>query len=70
MAAILDTGEIVPSFTPQLAMAKSQNSLVVSWSTDSVLQSALNVEGPYEDIPSAKSPYAADLTSNPRLFLR
>lgn len=70
VAAILDTGEIVPAVTPQLAFTADGNNVVINWSSGGVLQSALSVEGPYADIPSATSPYSFDVTVSPQLYLR
>jgi hypothetical protein len=70
LATILDTGEIVPAMTPQLAFTADGNNVVINWSSGGVLQSALSVEGPYTDIPSATSPYSFDVTVSPQLYLR
>jgi hypothetical protein len=71
MAQILDNGEITPiPNAPQMSLTANPNALVVTWSGSGVLQGSQKVEGPYEDIPTSTSTYAADVNAFPQLFLR
>ena len=70
-AQILHTGEIVPvAMWPQMSLSATGGQLVVTWSSSAILQGSQKVEGPYEDIPTSSSSYAADLNAFPQLFLR
>jgi hypothetical protein len=63
---ILSTGEIVPSRI--MLSHRAGNSLVLEWSSGSVLQTATNVAGPYQDVGSASSPYAIKFNEAHRFF--
>jgi hypothetical protein len=65
-ARILPTGEIVP--TRILLSHRSGNSLVLQWGNGSVLQTATNVAGPYQDVSGATSPYTVNFTDPARFF--
>jgi hypothetical protein len=65
-ARILATGEIVPDRL--LAAHRASNNLVMEWGSGT-LQSATNVNGPYQDVSGATSPYPAPLTG-PHWFFR
>jgi hypothetical protein len=65
-AQILSTGEIVPA--RGLVSYRSGNSLVLQWGNGSVLQTATNVAGPYQDVSGATSPYTVNFTDPARFF--
>jgi hypothetical protein len=65
-ARILSTGEIVPGQI--LLSQRSGNSLVLQWGSGSVLQSATNVAGPWQDVSGATSPYTVPFTGPQRFF--
>jgi hypothetical protein len=65
-ARILSTGEIVPGRI--LLSQRSGNSLVLQWGNGSVLQSATNVMGPWQDVSGATSPYTVPFTGPQRFF--
>jgi hypothetical protein len=65
-ARILSTGEIVPGRV--LLSQRSGNSLVLQWGSGSVLQSATNVAGPWQDVSGATSPYTVPFTGPQRFF--
>jgi hypothetical protein len=65
-ARILSTGEIVPGQI--LLSQRSGNSLVLQWGSSSVLQSATNVAGPWQDVSGATSPYTVPFTGPQRFF--
>jgi len=68
-AHMLATGEVVPAQLPILLSSRNRNSLILSWSSGFVLQSATNVQGPYFDVTGATSPYTNQLQL-PRQFFR
>jgi hypothetical protein len=70
-ARILNTGEVVPLLPKPILWSRSGTSMVLDWSptNDWTLQSATNVDGPYLDIPSARSPYT-DPGVRPQQFFR
>jgi len=47
---------------------RSGNSLVLEWGSGSVLQSATNVLGPWQDVSGATSPYTVSFTDPQRFF--
>ena len=65
-ARILSTGEIVPGQI--LLSQRSGNSLVLQWGSGSVLQSATNVMGPWQDVSGATSPYTISFAGPQRFF--
>jgi hypothetical protein len=69
-ARILSTGEVLPRPLPVLSMQNNRTNLVLSWSGNSILQSATNVIGPYSDVAEATSPYTVDLHQFPIQFFR
>src|SRR5882762_2860432 len=75
-AAILATGEVVPSnggtVTNPAAMLRATrngNTLTLQWGPGWVLQSATNVTGPYQDVSGASSPWPVNM-NKPREFFR
>jgi hypothetical protein len=66
-AAILATGEVVPSQRPAVSMARSSGGMVISWSGNYQLWSSTNLAGPYTMINGATSPYTNSF-SGPRRF--
>jgi hypothetical protein len=71
MAQILDTGEITPILAaPQMSLTAQHGQLVVTWSGSGVLQASQKVEGPYQDVPTNGSSYAADTSAAAQLFIR
>ncbi len=71
-ARILSTGEIVPA--PVLVSSRSggtnSNQLTLSWSDGYQLLSAPNVNGPYQPVSGATSPYTVNTTAAPRQFYK
>jgi len=67
---ILSTGEVVPMPLPVLAMQNKGTNVVISWSGNSILQSATNVVGPYIDVTEATSPYTVNVHQFPMQFFR
>jgi hypothetical protein len=65
-ARILATGEITPG--PVLETAPSGKALVLMWSANSILQTATNVTGPYQDLTNVFSPYTNQSTDPQRYF--
>lgn len=65
-AAILNTGEIVPARF--LASHRTVNGLQISWATGMTLQSSTNINGPYNDVSGAISPYTPIFNSPQRFF--
>jgi hypothetical protein len=53
-----------------LSAQRTNNGIILTWSGPSVLQSALSVAGPYNDVPGATSPYYQSTTQNPQMFFR
>jgi uncharacterized repeat protein (TIGR03803 family) len=53
---------------PYLGWTRTNNGLVVVWSSPYVLQSSTNVAGPYADVPGATSPYWVSATEPQRYF--
>lgn len=69
-AAILATGELVPSLTaPALGFTTRPSSLVLSWSGSYHLYTSTNVDGPYALIHGANAPYT-NTFSDPQRFFR
>ena len=66
-ARILASGEITPG--PVLETARSGKALVLTWSIGAVLQTATNVNGPYQDLTGISPPYT-NQTIEPRRFFR
>jgi hypothetical protein len=71
-AKILNTGEVVPNqaIAPPVAFSTQGNNFVVTWPAGWSLQSATNTCGPWNDVPSATSPYTNDMTLAPQRFFR
>jgi hypothetical protein len=69
-AQILETGEVVPKPRPTLALSQNGTNFVLNWTSDFILQTATNVSGPYEDVPTAISPYTNEVTENSQHFFR
>jgi hypothetical protein len=66
-AQILSTGEIIPS---RLLLAQeTTRKLVLQWPSDSTLQSATNLSGPWQDVNPGTSSYTNFLT-DPEQFFR
>jgi hypothetical protein len=55
---------------PVLSFVRSGNALVLTWSDSSVLQSATDAEGSYQDVPGATAPYTNNLSSSAKQFFR
>jgi len=55
---------------PILGCGTGTNGLTLSWTGSYVLQSAINVAGPFDDVPGASSPYILALTSGSQRFFR
>src|SRR5262249_19646753 len=68
-AMIRATREVVPAPPPSLQFASSGNSLPLTGPSGWFLQSAMNVTGPYQDVPEATSSRAVSMT-NPATFFR
>jgi len=69
-ARILVSGEIVPTTRPYLRFSRQGGALVLSWTGDSVLESAPDILGPYEPVIGATSPYAPSTTVSAMAFFR
>jgi hypothetical protein len=67
-ARILSTGEIVPGRILLSHTSPGNNSMVLEWGNGSVLQSATNVFGPWQDVSGATSPYTVSFTGPQRFF--
>ena len=67
-ARILSTGEIVPGRILLSHMSPGNNSMVLEWGNGSVLQSATNINGPWQDVSGATSPYTVSFTGPQRFF--
>jgi len=67
-ARILSTGEIVPAARPPLSFAPSSGKLVLSWTGNYQLVTAINVNGPYTLVPGASSPYTNSFVDPQRFF--
>lgn len=68
-AAILPTGEVVPSPRPVMSMTRSSNGIVISWSGNYQLYSSTNVAGPYTTINGATNPYTNSFNEAQRFFV-
>jgi hypothetical protein len=55
---------------PVLGFALNGRHLILTWTGPFMLQSSLNVSGPYVDMPGVSSPYDVDTTVGPRRFFR
>jgi pyrimidine deaminase RibD-like protein len=55
---------------PLLSFQRVDNALVLTWSDSSVLQSATEPGGAYQDIPGAAAPYTNNLSSSAKCFFR
>jgi hypothetical protein len=55
---------------PNLIIQPVTNGLILSWSGPFILQSALVVTGPYQDVPGATSPYFQSTIGQPQMFFR
>ena len=65
-ARILSTGEIIPSrFILEERLA---GKLLLEWPSGATLQSATNLNGPWQDVSSSSSPYTNFLTGPSRFF--
>ena len=64
---LLSTGELIP-IPDVLAASRSANNLALSWAPGWILQSSTNLTGPYQDVPSATSPYTAPLQKPAEFF--
>ena len=69
-AAMLGTGEVVPTLWQMLLFSRNQTGLVLNWSGSYVLQRATNVEGPFFDVAGATSPYTTSSYQLPQQFFR
>jgi len=69
-AQLLASGEVVPAQPPVLLSSWNRNGLILNWSSGFVLQSAMNVQGPYSDVTNANSPYTNLGFQLPRQFFR
>ncbi len=67
-AMILATGEVVPGPSLRLQVQRTASGLTLSWA-GGTLQSATNIAGPFQDVPSATSPYPV-LMTEPQEFFR
>jgi hypothetical protein len=68
-AAILSTGELVPSTgAPTLGFATQQGKLVLSWSGSDQLYTSTNAAGPYIPISGTISPYTNTFFDPQRFF--
>jgi hypothetical protein len=66
-ARILSTGEVVPEAV--ITHSLSGDTLTLTWGPGWVLESSINVAGPYQEVPGATSPYPV-LLDQPSLFFR
>jgi len=68
-AAILSTGELVPSTgAPTLGFTTQSGKLVLSWSGSFQLYTSTNVAGPYTPINGTSSPYTNTFLDAQRFF--
>ena len=69
-ARILNTGEVVPAVGLQSALAATRdgNDLVLSWPVGWVLQTAIDVQGPYSDVEGPESSHRVAMTEAQRYF--
>jgi hypothetical protein len=61
---------VYPAPTPVLSFARIGNALVLTWDGPSVLQTAAEAAGTYQDIPGAAAPYTNNLSSSAQQFFR
>jgi hypothetical protein len=59
-----------PGAPPVLSFNRLGNALVLTWSGSSVLQSATEPNGSYQDVPGATPPYTNNLSSSANCFFR
>lgn len=55
---------------PTLVVSRDGTNVVLTWSGAFNLQSSTKVDGPYENVPSATSPYTNSVNSSEQLFFR
>jgi hypothetical protein len=69
-AGSVTTSPAVLTLVPVLNFVLTNNNFVLNWTGSFVLQTATNVAGPYEDIPSAGSPFTNQIeaTETPQFF--
>ena len=68
-ARILNTGEVVPAGLDSVAYRRTSSGLVLTWPAGYQLFTSTNVNGPYQVISNAFSPYPISLTDPRRFFL-
>lgn len=71
-ARVLNTGEVVPGevLPPSILLIAPGNNVVLSWPPGWVLQTAVDVAGPYADVLNATSPFTNDMTEAVQRFFR
>ena len=69
-ARILATGEVVPTQSAFLSLARVGQQLVLTWPGALTLQSATNVSGPYTDVTGVSSPFTNPVSTLPKQFFR
>ena len=69
LAQMLATGEVVPVPRPSLSFSRTGTNLVFTWAGGFGLQTATNVNGPYEDVTAA-SPYTNNFRQTPERYFR
>ena len=67
-AAILPTGELVPSGPPPLTYTNAGSTLVLTWPGACQLVTATNPAGPYEGVTGATSPFTNNCLEPQRFF--
>ena len=55
-------------FGPTLNVLNNSAPLVLQWTYGFILQTATNLQGPFQDLSSAGSPYTNQFTTSPRFF--
>ncbi len=65
-AQILANGEVVPG--PFMNCVQTEGQLVIQWNSDCILQTSTNINGPFEDMPEAISPFTNNFADAQRFF--
>ncbi|HZO86558.1 MAG TPA: hypothetical protein VFC26_15160, partial [Verrucomicrobiae bacterium] len=68
-ARLTPDGEIVPLEPGQISFTRTNNNMVLTWPEGYALFSAPEVDGPYEPVPDATSPYTVLFTDPQRFFI-
>ena len=70
-ARILNTGEVVPYIPVPVACVHANDGIVLTWAdTNSTLQVAASVTGPWTNVAGAMSPYTNQFADGPQEFFR